>query len=154
MLFIKPDFLTPSGQSLTGLVTAPSKLHKVLFLALSVTFCFFCEQNISGTAEWISVTFTVKTCLVPRSYEFECQGQGHQGQKTLCTLTILWQQRNGMRLVQITLCSSSRWHHSVADGGGVISMACMWFVFGKTSVALVLFSLVFFMIAEQCLLHV
>jgi len=56
--------------------TARSKLRKVLFLALSTTFCFFvCESNTSGTAERICAKFTLKTFLVPRSDEFECQGQ-------------------------------------------------------------------------------
>ena len=36
---------------------------------------FVCESNISGTAERICAKFTRKTCLVPRSDEFECQGQ-------------------------------------------------------------------------------
>ena len=50
--------------------------RKVLFLALSVTFSFFvCASNISGTAERICTKFTGKTCLLPRSDEFECQGQ-------------------------------------------------------------------------------
>ena len=40
---------------------------------------FLCVWNISGTAERICSKFTWKTCLVPRSDEFE--GQGHQGQK-------------------------------------------------------------------------
>jgi len=67
--------------------TAHSKLRKVLFLALSVTFfCIFlyfffvlfvCESNISRTAEGICVKFRRKTCLVPHS---EVKGQGHQGQ--------------------------------------------------------------------------
>jgi len=49
---------------------------KILFLALSVTFSFFlCESNISGTAERICTKLAVKTCLVPRSDESECQGQ-------------------------------------------------------------------------------
>jgi len=46
------------------------------------------------------------------------------------------QRRNGTSWLQTTSCSS-RWHHSVA-AGGVISVACMRFMFGKTSLALVL----------------
>ena len=50
------------------IIAARSKLCKVLFLALSVTFLFFvCESNISGMAK------QRKTCLVPRSDKFECQ---------------------------------------------------------------------------------
>jgi len=36
---------------------------------------FVCASNISGTAERICAKFTVNMCLVPRSDEFECQGQ-------------------------------------------------------------------------------
>ena len=36
---------------------------------------FVCVWNISGTAQRICDKFTGKTCLVPRSDEFECQGQ-------------------------------------------------------------------------------
>jgi len=66
--------------------TAHSELFKVLFLALSVTFV--CVWNISGTGELICDKFTWKTCLVPRSDEFEGQGQslkgqGHQRQQEL-----------------------------------------------------------------------
>jgi len=54
--------------------TACSELCKALLLVLSVTF-FVCESNISGTAEQICAKFIGETCLVPRSYEFECPGQ-------------------------------------------------------------------------------
>ena len=40
----------------------------------TVSLCFFC-LSISGTAEWICAKFTRKMCLVPRSDEFEGQGQ-------------------------------------------------------------------------------
>jgi len=87
----------------------------VLFLALNVTF-FVCIWNILGATEWICAKFTEKTCLVPRSHDFECQG--HQGQKVHCALTPITpgQRRNGMRWLQITSCSSRR-DHSVAAGG-------------------------------------
>jgi len=39
-----------------------------------IRFVFVCS-NISGTAEDICAKLTVKTRLVPRSDEFECQGQ-------------------------------------------------------------------------------
>jgi len=44
-----------------------------------------CVWNISGTAEQICTKFTRKTCLVPRSDEFEGQGQRSrfQGLKTV-----------------------------------------------------------------------
>ena len=50
-----------------------SHASKVLLLAPSVTFV--CTSNISGTDERICAKFTGKTCLVPRSDEFECQTQ-------------------------------------------------------------------------------
>jgi len=43
-------------------------------------------QRMAGTAERICAKFTRKTCLVPRSKEFECQGQSHQEQKKRCAL--------------------------------------------------------------------
>ena len=57
--------------------TACSELRKVLFLALYVTvliFLFVYEISLA-TAERICVKFARNTCLVPRSDEFECQGQ-------------------------------------------------------------------------------
>jgi len=58
-------------------------VQKVLFLVPSVmiSLWFFVRVwNISATAERICAKFTWKTCLIPRSDEFE--SQGHQGQKT------------------------------------------------------------------------
>ena len=49
-------------------------MRKVLFFALSVTFLFVYEIS-RGTAERICAKFTGKTCFVPRSEEFERQGQ-------------------------------------------------------------------------------
>jgi len=45
-------------------------------------------NHISGTAERICAKFAGKTCLVPRSDEFECQGQMSRspGTKTCCAL--------------------------------------------------------------------
>ena len=100
-------------------------------------FCFFvCESNISGTAERICAKFTGKTCLVPRSDEFECQGQRSrsQGTKTRCALLSGYhprQRRNGMRSLQITSCSSRR-DHSVAGGGdfgGLRACLCLVNIF-------------------------
>ena len=56
------------------IITARSELRKVLFLAPSVCGFFGCVWNISGTAEQICAKFTRKTCLVPRSEEFEGPG--------------------------------------------------------------------------------
>jgi len=55
----------------THTITTRSKLTNVLFLALSVTFLYVYE----GTTQWICAKFTGRTCLVPYSDEFECQGQ-------------------------------------------------------------------------------
>jgi len=54
-------------------VTVRSELRKVLFLALSDFFG--CIWNISETAERISGKCAGKTCLIPRSDEFEGQSQ-------------------------------------------------------------------------------
>ena len=53
-------------------------LRKVLFLAPSVCGFFVCVRNISRIAERICAKFARKTCLVPRSGEFECQGRRRQ----------------------------------------------------------------------------
>jgi len=46
------------------------------FSAVCDFFVFFiCASNISGTAEQICSKFTGRTCWVPCSDEFECQGQ-------------------------------------------------------------------------------
>ena len=57
-----------------ALITARSKLRKVLFLALSVCG-FLSVRNMSGTVEQICTKFTWKTCLVPGLDKFEGQGQ-------------------------------------------------------------------------------
>ena len=72
---------------------------------------FVCESNMLGTAERICAKFTGKTCLVPRSNEFECQGQRAKVKVTMdkkCT--------NGMRSVQITSCCSRRDHFVAVEG--------------------------------------
>ena len=79
-----------------SLFTARSELRKVLFLAPPVcVFCFlFVCEILSGTAERICAKFTRKTCLVPRSDEFE--GQDRQGQKN-CIFSLL----GGLRAVYV-----------------------------------------------------
>jgi len=61
-----------------AIFTARSELHKVLFWPC---LCFFvCMKYIWN--RWTDLCqIHRKTSLVPRSDEFECQGQGHQGQK-------------------------------------------------------------------------
>jgi len=96
------------------------------FHCTQVTFCFsavcvffVCASNISGMAERICSKFIVKTCCVPRSYEFECQGQRSRSPGTknaLCSLITPGSGRNGTRLLQTTSRSSRR-DHCVAVGG-------------------------------------
>jgi len=72
-----------------------------------VRFCFgavcgffACESNISRTAKRICAKFTGKTCLVPRSEEFECQGQGSKVKVT--------RDKNALRTI-ITLPAATEW---------------------------------------------
>jgi len=62
------------------------------------------SRNIWATAEWICTKFTGKTCLVPRSEEFEGQGlkvKGrHQGKNALSAAATPRQRANGMRSLQ------------------------------------------------------
>jgi len=46
--------------------------YRCLWLSL---FFFVCVWSISATAKRICAKFTGRTCLVPRSDKFECQGQ-------------------------------------------------------------------------------
>ena len=48
---------------------------KILLLLPPATFLFLCASSISGTTGRICAKSTVKTCLVPRSDQFERQGQ-------------------------------------------------------------------------------
>jgi len=74
--------------SFSSSITAPGPS---LLVPHTLTFCFYrclwlclffiCASNIYGTAEKTCAKFTGRTCLVPCSDEFECQGQGHQRQK-------------------------------------------------------------------------
>ena len=84
-----------------------------------VTFCFSAvcdffysvrESNISGTAERICAKFTEKTCLVPRTEDFESQGRMSKVKVTrdknaLCTPVTPRQSTNGM---QCTRCKVSK----------------------------------------------
>ena len=108
-----------------------------------------------------------KICVVPRSDEFECQGQWSRspGQKTRCVLppppgsermALSAARRTVMRSLQTTLnlldynvvmtFSFNNNNNNVMKQQmkpfcrccrGVISAACVWFIFGKTSLALV-----------------
>jgi len=61
-------------RTVTLLLHAALKLRKVLFLAPSVFFLFVYEIS-RERAERIPAKVTRKRCLVPRSDEFEGQGQ-------------------------------------------------------------------------------
>jgi len=99
---------------------------------------FLCESNISGTAERIYDKFIRKTCLVPRSDEFEYQGQRSRstGTKTHCALpsppaATEWNALPGNNVMQQQTGPFRRCR------GRLISAACVRFMFGKTSLALV-----------------
>jgi len=112
--------------------------YSVLLLAPSVIFFWFfhfvclccdCESNISGTTERICAKFTMTTCLVARTDEFECQGQGQMSmspgtkQKTAesfpltmqCIVTSLTRTPKNMQ----TTCSRRRDYCVAAGGDGV-----------------------------------
>ena len=55
------------------IITTRRELWKVLFLAPSVCGFLFVYEISRGTTEWIRAKFTWKTCLAPRSEEFEGQ---------------------------------------------------------------------------------
>ena len=119
--------ITPKMAQTTDLLLL-SHTSKVLFLALSVIFVnfflvFVCAWNIPGTAERLCAIFTGKTCLVPGSEEFECQG--HRSKVSVIRdkkrARAVYshhprQRRNGTRSLQMTSRSRRR-HHSVAAGG-------------------------------------
>ena len=86
---------------------------------------FVCESNISGTAERICAKFIKKTCFVPRSDEFECQGQRSRspGTKMRCALpsppaATEWNALAANNVKQ------QQTGHSVAAGGWFRQPAC------------------------------
>jgi len=76
-------FLVSSSRAYTSHLTtcmpcfiiSRSELRKVLFFWRRQCVFFVCAWNISGIAERICTKSTWKTCMVPRSDEFEGQGQ-------------------------------------------------------------------------------
>jgi len=106
-----------------------SKLRKVLFLVLSVTFLFLFvflfvnqisrklnrfAQNSQGRRVW---------SLAATSFNVKVKGQGHQRQKHAGHSHHPWQRRNGTHSLQTASCGSRRDHCVAARG--VISAACM-----------------------------
>ena len=107
--------------------------------------CMKC-LSISGTAERIRAKFTWKTCLVPRSDEFECQVKGQRSRSPGRDKFPLHWKCIVTRSLKITSCS--RRDHSIATGRGewlgvhrqrrrsvTYVAACVRFMFGKTSLA-------------------
>ena len=162
------SFVIPSSFSIPVFACILLWLHlylphasKVLFLALSASSSFVCDSSISRMAEWFCAKFTGKTCLVPCLDKVEFQGQRWRslGTKTEKLLHHpQWQ-----CIVRRKRC---KWCHPAADVqhkyGYIINdssktqplcyswaamgwwqcMACMRFMFGKTSLGLLLICVV------------
>jgi len=115
--------------------------HASVFPDAVVFFILFVEPNISGTAERICAKFTEKTSFVPRSDEFECHCQRSKVKVTrdknaLCTSITLPGSDEMVRFrCIITHQQTAPFRRCLA---GVILAACERFVFGKTSLGLVL----------------
>jgi len=77
-----------------------------VFGTISLWF-FVCVRNISGIAERISTKFTWKTHSVPRSDEFQGQGQPSGS--------------------MVKVARDKKWHFSA------LLVTCLWCMFGKTS---------------------
>ena len=113
-------------------------------------FVFVCHSNISGTAERICTKIAVKTCLVPGLDEFECQGQRSW-----------WPETKNEKLMSHPLtmhCKACavrcKWRHAAAADDTIpsppgvtgwrqctLTEACVRFMFGKASLALVMAAL-------------
>ena len=112
------------------------KVH-VRYLISWWVLVFVCHSNISGTAERICTKFTGNTCLVPRSDEFECQGQRSRSPGTKNALyPPITPGNDGMERAQQMTSRSGRRHHSVTADGW-FRCPCVRCMFGKTSLALV-----------------
>ena len=73
--------------SVLCMFTARSELRKFLFFWRHLRL--FGVWNISGTGERICAKFTRKTCLLPRSDEFEYQGQRSRLSRTKTAFSAL-----------------------------------------------------------------
>jgi len=101
---------------------------------------FVCVWNISGSVEWTCAKFTRKTWLVPRSDQFEGQGQRSKTPGT----------KNGIFRQYIRNCWTDLCQTDTEDVFGPllrrvwrsrsrsILAACVWFILGKDIFALVL----------------
>jgi len=100
----------------------------------------FCSSLKYLRNSWTDLhKFTGETCLVPCLDVFECQGQRSKikvtGTKDAPCTPIT---PGSIRMV----CACCKQRHAAADGTipslpGVTLEACIWFMFGKTSLALV-----------------
>ena len=70
-----PSSSLPKGEQPPPPICDPCLLWPRSPISATAEHLFVCVWNISGTAERICAKFTEKTCLVPRSDEFEGQGQ-------------------------------------------------------------------------------
>ena len=97
-------------------VHSPFSFYRTQWIAWGSVFgavCdfFVCVWNISGTAEQICAKFTVKTCLVPHSDEFECHGQRSRLPGTKSSIFQPFRQPGcGAVYVWYNICSSSSLH--------------------------------------------
>jgi len=123
----------------------PSKFHysvtnnyyRTLLALSAISFFLFFFVCLSLKYLGNCAKFTGKTCLIPHSDEFECQGQRSRspGTKTRCALP--------------SPPAPYEWYALAANNvrqqrtgpfrrcRGMISGACVWSMFGKTSLALV-----------------
>jgi len=106
------------------------------FFALSViiSVCLFFCLSLKCLGNGWTAKFTRRMCLVPCLDEFECQGQGHQGQKMSCALMSPPAAYEWYALAATIVKQQRTWPFHRCRG--VISGACMWFMFCKTSLAL------------------
>jgi len=125
-----------------NILILPHTVNCVWFCCFgAVCDIFVCVSNVSGTAERICVKFTRKTCLVPRSDEFEGQGQFRRPARGLCLEnifasivrrlagTLLWPPYEIGQAIIFLPCGSFLWPPCVADAH-IIFLSC-FFLLGE-----------------------
>jgi len=138
----------PSSHQLKSYVASKSRLKLAARGVLSADaglLVFVCYSNILGTAECFCTKFTGKTCLVPRSDKFECQGQrsrspGTNREKLLshprltvhckvCAVLCKWLQQQ-MR----PFCGCRGWQECTVMGtfGGLRAVYVRWNIFSSS----------------------